>query len=79
MSLPITYSTHARQRMRERGVSEAQVERTVHNPDNVTLQANGRLSAERRAHGGIRLRVVYEERLSPDLGRHAVIVTVIRN
>ena len=76
--LLVTYSDHARQRMRRRNVSEAQVVATVHYPDNRRYQADSRAQVVRQTAIGAYLQVVYEEQLTSDGGIRAHVVTVMR-
>jgi hypothetical protein len=56
----IIYTRHARQRMRQRKVSEEQVEETLAEPDEIEAGDNGGNMAIRR-YGGREVRVVYSE------------------
>jgi hypothetical protein len=56
----IIYTRHARQRMKQRKVTEAQVEETLSEPDEIESGDNGGDMAIRR-YGGREVRVVYGE------------------
>jgi hypothetical protein len=56
----IIYTRHARQRMKQRKVTEAQVEETLRDPDDIKLGDNGGDVAIRR-YGGREVHVVYGE------------------
>jgi hypothetical protein len=73
----IVFSGHALQRMRERRISEAQVIRTIDQPDSV-VTSRGALVAERRTAGGNTLRVVYREQAGEQQVISAVVITAIR-
>lgn len=75
--LVVTYSQHALDRMGERNIGKNQIERTLHQPDKVTLQKDKKLVAERVTSHGNTIRVVYVERLTGN-GPEAHVVTVIR-
>jgi hypothetical protein len=72
----VTYSEHALDRMELRSIARNQVERTLHEPDRLTLQKD-KLVAERSTSHGNTIRVVYVERLTGN-GTEAHVVTVIR-
>lgn len=55
--MKIIYTRHARQRMKQRKVTETQVEETLSNPDEIEAGDNGGDMAIRR-YGGRELRVV---------------------
>jgi len=73
----VEYHPHARLRMRQRHVSERQVERAIENPTRSEPSADppGRIVAERDTAVGNTLRVVYVER---DRGATAFVLTVYR-
>jgi len=56
----IIYTRHARQRMKQRKVTEAQVEETLRDPDDIEPGDNGGDVAIRR-YDGREVRVVYSE------------------
>jgi hypothetical protein len=56
----IIYTRHARQRIRQRKVTESQVEETLADPDEIETGDNGGDVAIRR-YGGREVRVVYGE------------------
>lgn len=72
----ITYSIHARQRMKQRSVSEAAIATTLHNADHVYLGSHGNPIAERRFDDGRILMVVFADLLGPQ-GEHTHIITAM--
>ncbi|MCE7983555.1 MAG: DUF4258 domain-containing protein [Caldilinea sp. CFX5] len=58
--MQIRYNTHARQRMRERKVSETMVEETLDSPDELSVGEQDEWIAVRH-YGNRRLQIVYGE------------------
>jgi hypothetical protein len=75
----IAYDPHARDRMRERRVSEQQVERVIANPTRrfPSTDPPGRVVAEYDTTAGNTLRVVYVE-VATAGGTEALVLTVLR-
>ena len=75
----IGYHPHARARMRERRVSEEQVERAIANPSRRYPSTNppGRIVAEYDTAVGNTVRVVYVE-IATSRGTEAYVLTVLR-
>ena len=73
----VEYHPHARLRMRQRRVSERQVERAIESPTRRQPSTNppGRIVAERDTAVGNTLRIVYVER---EGGATAFVLTVYR-
>ncbi len=71
--MKIVYTRHARQRMKQRGIGSAQVEETLHTPDNV-LVGDYQEEIAIKNYGNREVRVVYEETTSEVF----VIYTVIK-
>lgn len=69
----IVYTRHARQRMKQRKVTESQVEETLTMPDEIEPGDNGGDIAIRR-YGAREVRIVYDE---PEEGTY-VVYTVIK-
>lgn len=76
--IPITYSDHARRRMQQRNVSEAQVTATIHFPDARQYRTDGKVRVIRQTAVGATLQAVYEERRMPDGSTCAHVVTIMR-
>ena len=66
----LIYTTHARLRMRQRGIRARDIEATVHAPNRVTNSFGSRLVAQRDV-GGRTLEVVYKR-----LNHTVVVITV---
>ncbi len=58
--MQIIFTRHARQRMKQRKVTEEQIQETLLNPDEIETGDNGGDMAIRR-YGGREVRVVYNE------------------
>ena len=71
------YTTHAREQMTLRRISESQVERVVLKPHR-RYESRGRLVAERDTEHGNTVRVVYTEEEGRAQVITAVIITAIR-
>jgi hypothetical protein len=71
----IDYDPHARDKMRERRISERQIAATLNRPDRVVPGHSGRLIAERDTAVGNVLRVVFVE---PHGGTVAYVITAYR-
>lgn len=72
----ITYTFHARLRMRERRISEMQVAEIVENPDHSFSRGDKRI-VQRAMPRGRRIEIVYVEEQIPN-GMAARVITVIR-
>jgi hypothetical protein len=72
----VTFSAHAMDRMRQRGISELQVLATLAKPDRMYLGSHGNPIAERTLGRTKVLRVVFVERASSD-GRQTHVVTAM--
>lgn len=73
--MQIRYSHHARQRMQERKVSEAQVEEVLNQPDELTIGDQDEWVAI-RTYGNRRIQVVYGDIDNP-LDDAVLVYTVI--
>jgi hypothetical protein len=71
----IDYDRHARDKMRERLVSERQIAAALNRPDRLLAGHSGRLIAERDTAAGNTLRVVFVEQRG---GTVAYVITVYR-
>jgi hypothetical protein len=72
----ITYSDHARLRMKQRSLSEELVAIILNDAERIYLGGKGNMVAERGLSDGRIARVVYEDRLGPH-GEHSHIITVM--
>ena len=71
---PLKYTRHAKNRMRMHNITEAEVERTIANPDFVELSAEGRTNAWKQTAEKF-LRVTYKD----EPARVLVITAVKKN
>jgi len=72
----VTYSRHATDQMRRRGISGPRVEATLSTPDRTFLGRQGNLVAERSFGPGAPVRVVYVDRLDRE-GWRTHVITVM--
>jgi len=55
-----TLTKHAKQRIKERGISEEEVEEVLKNPDYSIPGPRGEMKVEKRIKRGRRIRVIYK-------------------
>lgn len=75
MTIPVRISDHARKQMQRRRISRNQVERTISNPDTLTLGQRGRLCAKGLTQSGRTIVVVYAEEMTGTGPSYFVVTT----
>lgn len=72
----VTYSLHAAKRMLMRGISRADVDATLRQPDVTLPEADGKRRAIRTTSEGVKITVIYAEPVKTPTGNSAHVITV---